>query len=260
MRRIRRPGRHQRTRYPARRTRHAAHANLRAGALLLLLLGGITACAKSPTDRPDGLPAGINDTFLSEDLDLEEYRGRFEGESRAVYAEREAITHALGLSPGDEIADVGAGTGFFSLLFAKAVGAKGRVFAVEISPRFLEALRKEVRPQAPDVLEVVAGTARSISLPENSLDAAFLCDVYHHFEHPNDSLASLRSALRPGGELFLIDFHRVPGESPAWLLEHVRAGREVFQAEIEASGFAWREDITLDGLDDNYFLRFENVK
>ena len=249
-----------------------------ASLLRWLWIGGlaaslVTGCAPAESPRPEGLPAGINDSFLAEDLDVERYVDRFEGESRAVYAERQTIVDALSLSPGDAVADIGAGTGFFSLLFVDAVrsdpgdpGARvddpsesGRVYAVEISPRFLEHLRTRAAAEAPDTLEVVEGNARSVSLPEASVDLAFVCDVYHHFEYPSDSLASLHAAIRPGGSLVLIDFERVPGVSPPWLLEHVRAGREVFQAEIEAAGFRLAEEIELEGLDDNYILRFTRV-
>jgi SAM-dependent methyltransferase len=214
----------------------------------LLLSLCLAACASTEAPKLDGMPSGINDTFLSEDLEVDEYVERFEGESRAVYAQREAIVEALRLSPGDSIADIGAGTGFFSLLFVDAVGDEGEVHAVEISPNFLEHLRTLSSDRTSGTLKVVEGTARSVALETNTIDAAFICDVYHHFEYPEDSLSSLRKAIRPGGSLYLIDFHRIPGESPEWLLEHVRAGFEL------------SEEIVLEGLEDNYFLRFENSK
>jgi len=224
--------------------------------LLLALALTLAGCASS---RPEGLPRGINDPFLDEGLDVDAYVERFEGESRAVYAERHAIVDALALSPGQSIADIGAGTGFFSFLFADAVGREGRVYAVEISRPFLDHLRIESLGRGLAAVEVVEGSARSVALPPASTDLAFICDVYHHFEYPADSLASLHEAIRPGGALVLIDFHRVPGESPEWLLEHVRASREVFQAEIESAGFQFEEAIELPGLDDNYFLRFRRL-
>jgi len=216
--------------------------------------------SEHPAVVPSGLPDGINDSFLAEDLDVDAYVDRFEGESRAVFAQRRAIVEALALSPGDAVADIGAGTGFFSFLFGEELDSTGRVYAVEISPRFLEYLRDRSKREGIQTLEVVEGSARSVNLPDASVDLAFICDVYHHFEYPADSLASLYSAIRPGGSLVLIDFKRIPGESPQWLLEHVRAGREVFQAEIEAAGFVFDEEIFLDGLEDNYILRFDRAE
>jgi SAM-dependent methyltransferase len=229
------------------------------GLVAILVVAGIVGCSAHTAPRPEGLPDGINDNFLSEDLDVDQYVERFEGESRAVYAERVAIVQALALSPGDSVADIGAGTGFFSFLFSEAVEDSGRVYAVEISPGFLEHLRGRARAEAPETMQVVEGTERSVELPDASIDLAFICDVYHHFEYPEDSLASLHAAIRPGGSLVLIDFNRIPGESPEWLLEHVRAGREVFQAEVEMAGFVLDEEIRLEGLEDNYILRFDRV-
>lgn len=241
--------------------RSLRHSGVLLGILSVLFsTSGTLGCASGSGAQAQGLPKGINDSFLSEDLDVEQYIERFEGESRAVYAERHAILEALGLSPGDAVADIGAGTGFFSLLFADAVSPSGKVYAVEISPAFLTHLRSRAQAEAPETMQVIEGTARSVALPNASIDLAFICDVYHHFEYPQDSLASLHAAIRRGGSLVIIDFERIPGESPEWLLEHVRAGREVFQAEIEAAGFVLAGEIDLDGLEDNYILRFDRIE
>ncbi len=227
---------------------------------VLLVASGLIGCSGLVGPTPEGLPEGINDNFLSEDLDIEAYVERFEGESRAVFAERQTIVDSLDLSPGDSVADIGAGTGFFSFLFNQTVTDTGRVYAVEISPGFLRHLRERVQKEAPESMRVVEGTAHSVALPDASIDLAFICDVYHHFEYPEDSLASLHAAIRPGGSLVLVEFERIPGKSPKWLMEHVRAGRDVFRAEIEAAGFAFSEEIELDRLDDNYVLRFDRVE
>jgi predicted methyltransferase len=225
--------------------------------IALTVAFALAGCASTePGGRASGLPEGINDTFLDETLDVEEYVERFEGESRDVYARRLEITEALALSPGGRVADIGAGTGFFSFLFAERVGTSGRVDAVEISPAFLKHLREQRTERGLEQLRVVEGSARSVELEPDSIDLAFICDVYHHFEYPSDTLASLHRAIRPGGSLVLIDFERIPGVSPEWLLEHVRAGREVFIAEVEAAGFRLDEEIEIEGLDENYVLRF----
>jgi ubiquinone/menaquinone biosynthesis C-methylase UbiE len=250
------------------------HRLLRQTATLLILLAAcVSSCTSEPKlygsqplseaqplsgaqPPPEGLPDGINDQFLSTDLDVEKFVDRFEGESREVYAGRHAIVSALGLSKGDRVADIGAGTGFFSVLFAEQVGDQGGVYAVEISPNFLEHLRNLATGEDQASLQVVEGTMTSVELAPASVDLAFLCDVYHHFESPPDTLSSLHDAIRPGGSLVLIDFERIPGESPKSLLDHVRAGQEVFRREIEQAGFVLEQEIQLDELTDNYVLRF----
>jgi ubiquinone/menaquinone biosynthesis C-methylase UbiE len=106
-------------------------------------------------------------------------------------------------------------------------------------------------------VQTVLGTERSVELPPNSIDSAFICDVYHHFEYPRSSMASLHRALRPGGEVLLVEFKRIPGTSSDWVLNHVRAGQEVYTAEIESVGFQRIEEQHF--LKDNYVVRFRKV-
>jgi predicted methyltransferase len=82
--------------------------------------------------------------------------------------------------------------------------------------------------------------------------------VYHHFEYPYDSVASIHKALRSGGRIVLIDFKRIPGESSDWILNHMRAGQEVFEEEIIKSGFKKSSEVN-DLLKENYMVIFEKV-
>ena len=202
---------------------------------------------------------GANERFLSEDLDVERFVGIFEGESREIAVHREAIADALGLAPGMAVADVGAGTGLFLAPFAGRVGEDGKIYAVDISPVFIEHLRDRVRKEGLDQVTVVLGKERSVELPDASVDLAFVCDTYHHFEYPRSTLASLRQAIRPGGALVVIDFEREPGRSADWVLEHVRAGKVEFAREIEAAGFELVGEVPVVGLEENYVLRFKRL-
>jgi ubiquinone/menaquinone biosynthesis C-methylase UbiE len=105
-------------------------------------------------------------------------------------------------------------------------------------------------------VRVVRSNAHSVELPVDSIDVAFVCDVYHHFEYPKAMLASLRSALRPGGALIVVDFERIPGTTRNWVIEHVRAGKPEFIGEIERAGFELEQEISVEGLSENYMLRF----
>lgn len=204
----------------------------------------------------EGARPALNEKFRSEDLDVVHYVEVFETESREIYAERKAIVAAVDIAAGMSVADVGAGTGLFLSLFAEAVGATGRVYAVDISPRFVEHLEKRAKDEQLAQVDVVLGGDRSPGLPEASVDRVFVCDTYHHFEHPRAMLASLHGAVRPGGELLIIDFERVPGESRDWIFDHVRAGKEVFRSEIETAGFEFVEEVEIAGVEENYVLRF----
>lgn len=208
-----------------------------------------------PEPRAD-IKGDINARFLDSDLDVERWKKTFEGESREVYASRKEVVAALQIAPGQSVADIGAGTGFYLWAFAEAVGPTGRVYGVEIAPRFLERLRKHVADEKMDNAVIITGTTRSVELPEGSVDLVFICDTYHHFEYPQTTLASIRRALRPGGALVIIDFKRIEGETADWIIEHVRAGKEVFRREIEAAGFVFDEELNISGFAENYMMRF----
>ncbi len=206
--------------------------------------------------QDESVKPGINEKFLDPNLKPEEWSERFETESREVFDRRVEILENVGLKPGMVVADIGAGTGLFTLPFAQAVGETGKVYAVDIAKNFLAHIRaRATQAKAPNI-EPVLCTEKSVELPENSIDLAFICDTYHHFEFPQATLASLKKALKPGGELVLIDFKRIEGESSDWTLGHVRAGQEVFEKEVTDAGFEKIRETT-GLLTENYVVRFK---
>jgi ubiquinone/menaquinone biosynthesis C-methylase UbiE/intracellular sulfur oxidation DsrE/DsrF family protein len=200
---------------------------------------------------------GINDSF--QDPDVAAFLERFEVESREVYVHRHEILKACEIQPGQTVADIGAGTGLFTRLFSETVGKDGWVFAVDIAPNFLEHIDRSNREAGRTNIQTVHCTPDSTELPPNSVDVAFICDTYHHFEFPRKTMTSLHAALRPGGRVILIDFHRLEGKSSEWTLNHVRAGQEVFESEIREAGFEKIGEGS-DLLEDNYFVIFRKTE
>jgi ubiquinone/menaquinone biosynthesis C-methylase UbiE len=224
------------------------------GCLLILVT---SACVQQKRVDPDAVPEDINAKFLSEDLNPEVWVNRFEVEAREIFASRDEIIAAVKLSPGNHIADIGAGTGLFVASFARAVGPAGKVYAVDISPRLTDHLRKRAADDGLTNVDVILSTEQSAKLPEKSVDVVFVCDTYHHFEYYDVMLASIFRALRPGGQLIVIEFKRIPGISREWTLGHVRANKERFASEIVRAGFRLVEEVEIPGLNENYFLRFK---
>jgi hypothetical protein len=106
---------------------------------LPLVLALFAACKSTPPPAPpQSVKPGINKDFLDPALDPQKFVERFETESREIFTERAAIAAMVGLKPGQRVADIGAGTGLFTLPFAEAVGPQGHVFAVDIAPAFVE--------------------------------------------------------------------------------------------------------------------------
>lgn len=190
------------------------------------------------------------------DYDTAKWVERFEGESREIYHQRDAILAALGPKPGERIADIGAGTGFFTMMFAERVGAGGHVFAVDIARPFLDLIRRRAGERGFAQITTVQCPPDATGLAPASVDAAFICDTYHHFEQPLATMRSLHAALRPGGRLVVIDFIREPGRSRAWVIDHVRAGQAAFAREIESVGFHRLPDTRIEGLKENYVMNF----
>lgn len=216
--------------------------------LLILSISAITA-AQQQSVKP-----GINESF--QDPDVDKYIAMFEGESREIYKHRNEIVDAVGLKPGMNIADVGAGTGFFSRMFAHAVAPGGTVYAVDIAANFVEHIDAMAKKENVGNISASVCSERSVDLPENSIDVAFICDVYHHFEYPYDSMASIHKALRPGGRVVIVDFERIVGVSNDWTLDHVRCGKGTVTDEVKDSGFDLVEEKDL-GMQGQYVLIFQ---
>ena len=213
-------------------------------ALVLLALAGAPGQAAAQS--------GLNAPFRDPDWGV--WRQRFETEGREVYDRRHAIVAATGARPGLRIADIGAGTGLFTRLFAEATGEGGRVYAVDIAESFVIGNLRRAYAEGHGNVVGVLNDQTGANLPPASVDLAYVCDAYHHFEQPRAMLASIRRALVPGGTLVIVDFERIPGVSSEWILQHVRAGKDEVRREAETAGFRFLEEVKL--MKENYFLRF----
>ena len=222
---------------------------------LWLLATLLVAALPLPGLADAGADPAVNAPY--QDPEYSQWGEAFERPGREVFDRRREIVAATGVRPGMAVADVGAGTGLFTRLFATAVGAQGKVYAVDISKNFVDNIVRTAREQALNNVEGIVNAQDSTGLPAGSVDLVFVCDTYHHFEQPGAMLASIHRALRPGGTLVVIDFERVAGRSSGWVMNHVRAGKESVIREVEAGGFRLHEDNPL--LHDNFFLRFERA-
>ena len=103
-------------------------------------------------------------------------------------------------------------------------------------------------------IHAVLSEQKNTRLDADSIDMAFVCNTYHHFEYPQSMLASIHRALRPGGTLVIIDYRKHHGTSSSWVMSHVRSGEQSVIKEIEQAGFKLHSES--DILKENYFLRF----
>lgn len=145
----------------------------------------------------------------------------------------------LGIKKGWTVADIGAGSGYFTVRMAKAVGDKGVVYANDIQPGMLALLTQNMARAKVANVTPVLGAIDDPKLPAGSLDLALMVDVYHEFSQPQKMLRKLRDALKPGGRLVLLEYR---AEDPAVPIrpEHKMTKAQV-KLEVEAEGFKqWR--------------------
>jgi predicted methyltransferase len=217
--------------------------------IVFMIVLAVVAVAQA---QDTSLSPGINRYYQSPDF--ERWQAMFETEGREVFDKRQQIVAALDIRPGMTVADVGAGTGAFSVLFARKVGDAGVVLAQDVSAEFVRGIESRARREKFANVRTVLGGEKDAKLPPAGVDLIFVCDTYHHFEYLQAMLASLHAALKPGGRLAVIDYEKIPGRSSAWVMGHVRAGRETVIAEIEAAGFKLLKSHALLG--ENFFVEF----
>src|SRR5215831_16371428 len=125
----------------------------------------------------------------------------------------------LKLKAGDVVADIGAGSGYHTFRLAEKVGAKGKVYAVDIQPEMLDIIKKRMKEKKLEHVVPVQGTESDPKLPDNSVDMILLVDVYHEFSVPYEMTTAMVKALKPGGKLVFVEF-RMEDEKVPILLVH----------------------------------------
>jgi ubiquinone/menaquinone biosynthesis C-methylase UbiE len=205
------------------------HMLLCAALLLYLLASNIIAQGPEGTE-PKTYKGRVIAPAMS-------YRGAgwLERADREATEQPEKVLDALTIKEGSVVADIGAGTGYFSLRLAKRVGTNGRVLATEIQPQMLTLLKDNMRAAGITNIELILCTPTDAKLPENTLDLALMVDVYHELEHPEETITQVRRALKPDGRLVLVEYR---GEDPHVPIkpEHTTTLAQA-RAEIEPLGF-----------------------
>ena len=195
---------------------------------------------------------GINQHY--EGAQYQQWFSTFERPGREVYDRREEIVQALQLKAGMDVADIGDVTGFYSLLFAQKVGNSGRLYDVDIKDDFVRNIKSRAAESKLENIHAIISEYKDTCLDENSIDLAFVCNTYHHFEYPQAMLTSMRRALRNGGTLVIIDYRKQPATSSPWVMSHVRPDKQTVINEIEQAGFKLQSEPMM--LAENYFLSF----
>jgi SAM-dependent methyltransferase len=153
---------------------------------------------------------------------------------------------------GSSVADLGAGSGYFTMRLARAVGNTGKVYAVDIQPGMLDLLQKAMAREKVVNVVPVLGAIDDPKLPAAALDLVLMVDVYHEFSQPQLMLQRIRAALKPGGRLVLLEYRAEDPEVPI-LPEHKMTKAQV-KLEVEHEGF--RQQRVYDDLPRQHLIIF----
>jgi arsenite methyltransferase len=189
----------------------------------------------------------------SQDRPLPDRIAGFERESRDQELKPDQVIAALKLHDGEVVADIGAGTGYFSRRFARAVAPRGKVFAVDVAADGLDYLKQRVAKEGIRNVETIVSKPDDPLLPANAVDLVFFCDTTHHIANRVQYYRTLLRALKPHAQLAIIDFP--PGGTRAPHAAEELVSREQATDEAKQAGFRLVQDFRF--LPYHYFLLFE---
>ena len=184
--------------------------------------------------------------------DPKAYIGALEDPKRDAYQKPHEVVHALGIKPGEVIADIGAGSGYFTFHLARHVGDKGKVYAVDVSPEMvLHVNRRICEQKVTNVVSLLADPDNPL-LSDRSVNRFFFSESWHHIENQAKYLSLMKRMLKPGGEVVMIDFHKK--ELPVGPPMQMRIAREDLIKQMESSGYRLTKEHSF--LPYQYFLVF----
>ncbi|MHC1768880.1 MAG: class I SAM-dependent methyltransferase [Verrucomicrobiia bacterium] len=180
------------------------------------------------------------------------YIAMLQDPERDEYQKPHEVITALKLEEGEVIADVGAGSGYFTFRLARHVGESGRIYAVDVNSEMILHLNRRIRDlEAKNVVSILAASNDPL-LADGSIDRFFVCNTWHHIDNRDRYLGLLRKMLKAGGQIVMIDFKKV--ETPMGPPMEMRIARDDLVKEMERNGFRVQAEETF--LPYQYFLVF----
>ena len=238
---------------PAPLTRQAQRADTPAFARPSASMSAASAAARYE-DGP-GTADGTGRRYMGREVArVMSHRGAawLERDDRALEERPDILLRALDLAPDAVVADLGAGTGYFTFRLAAEV-PQGRVYAVDIQREMLAIVEARADQEGVSNVEPVLGTESDPNLPDGAVDVSLLVDSYHEFAYPREMLAAVYRATRPGGRIVLVEYRAEDPNVPIRELHKMTEGQA--RREVEAAGFRFVEN--RDDLPQQHFLVFE---
>jgi len=175
----------------------------------------------------------------------------YEGFNRDPWQQPQKVIEALALRPGDHVADLGSGSGYFTYRLAEAVVPQGKVYAVDVDREMNDLVAKAIKEKNIGNVEVILARLDDPLLPPTGVDLVFTVNTYHHLENRVAYFERVRKYLRPGGRIAVIDFDRRAWFEGMW--KHYTPA-EFIKREMEQAGYGLQRELTF--LDRQSFLIF----
>lgn len=184
-----------------------------------------------------------------------EYLDRLDRPERDQDQKPAQVVDALELKPGMHVADLGAGSGYFTRRFVEAVGETGKVYVIDVEPEALKYVEESlIRMHRRFEAEFILARPDNPKIPVESVDLIFVCDTYHHLEDRADYFRNVKTSLKPGGRIALIDFyHDERSGDPGFPKRHLVPREKVIE-EMTAAGYRLAKEHRF--LPKQYFLEF----
>jgi 2-polyprenyl-3-methyl-5-hydroxy-6-metoxy-1,4-benzoquinol methylase len=236
--------------------------------LCVIVAGGVACTSQSKTRsattqekpryayRDEHDPDGIGKFYMGREI--AQVMGHLGAEwldrpEREVEEAPSLLLRALKLKPGMNVADIGAGSGYFSFPMARMVAPRGKVYAVDIQQEMLDIIKKRMKDRRVSNIELVLGTITDPKLPANTIDLILMVDVYHEFDHPYEMVDAMMKSLRPSGKIVFVEYRK---EDPTVPIKEVHKMSEA-QVKKEMSLFPVKWVQTLNILPRQHIIIFQ---
>ncbi len=187
--------------------------------------------------------------------DIKQYLEQLDRPERDQYQKPEQVVQALGLKEGMAVADLGAGSGYFTRRFVNAVTGAGKVYAIDVKQEMLAYTKTSIeRLRIPSTVEFILAKPDDPMLPSGSVDLIFLCNVYHHLEDRAKYFANVKPALKSGGRVAIVDFYHDTRSGDVGFPRRYLVARETVVSEMEKAGYRLLREHAF--LPRQYFLEF----
>src|SRR3989344_2016060 len=210
-----------------------------------LLLSPVTGWTGEEKHHTSQSQQGVNE--------IQKWVDIFEDPERAGWQKPEEVVKKLDLKHGDIVADIGAGTGYFTRLFAVAVGPEGKAIGLDIEPSMVDYMKEDARKRGLKNYEALVIKPDDAGLPSQSVHVIFICNTYHHIEDRVNYLKKLTGTLKPNGRIVIVDFYKKPMPVGPQSVAH-KISEEDVKKEFKKAGY--RLTKSLDFLPYQYYLEF----